>query len=119
LYRKPVNTDIISRAVDKLYALGIRVIVNIMLGLPGESRRSYQRTWDFLNDNQMKFYALNIYTFAAYEDANLDIVANQSDKDELYEHRSFWTPEEAREYAAWSPVFYSLGIDIVKRRKNG
>lgn len=112
-YHKPANEYRIRQALEKLYVCGIKIIPNIILGLPGETVKTYRNTHDWLWIWRKDFYSLNIYTLAAYADAELDIVASDGDTDELNDDRSFWTPEERAAYKAWSDEFYKLGINII------
>lgn len=114
-YRKPASEHIIDQAIQKLAQAGVKCIANIILGLPGETENTYSNTVEFLRDcyNIEYLYSLNIYTLAAYADSDLGISTNITDTDELFDDRSFWTPEEREAYRIWSERFYELGIAIV------
>lgn len=111
-YRKPAREYDMARAILDLNYLDVKVIANIILGLPGETFDTYCRTLDFLYHS--KLYALNIYTLAAYDSVDLGVEIKPGDKDELHNDRSFWTDDERRHYKLCSNEFYRLGIDIVR-----
>jgi hypothetical protein len=69
--RKPHRTEHIDRAVAKLRALGIKFVPNVIVGLPGETRETYERTLKFLRDNDDIISHVNIYNLAIYEGARL------------------------------------------------
>jgi len=121
-YRKPAREVDIDGAVTTLAGLGVKVIANIILGLPGETSQTYAKTYDFLSDwmHCNNFYSLNIYTFAAYADAEAtkELNVNAGDTDELNDNRTFWTDEERRAFNVWSESFYKLGIDIILEDEN-
>ena len=92
------------------------MIANLILGLPGETSQTYAKTYDFLSSWWSdKFYSLNIYTFAAYADAEAtkELDVNAGDTDELSDNRTFWTDDERVAFKYWSESFYRLGINIV------
>lgn len=66
---KPVNEGTIDLAVDKLRRLGIKVIPNIMIGLPGETVDTYVETLTWLNDNISAISHGNVYTYVDYSKA--------------------------------------------------
>lgn len=68
--RKPANCDTIDRAVNKLRNLGISVIPNIMIGLPGETRGTYQSTISWLVRNIDVISHVNVYTYVDYGNTN-------------------------------------------------
>lgn len=67
---KPVNETLIQWAVDKLRRLGIKVIPNIMIGLPGETRDTYKKTIAWLFQNIDAISHVNVYTYVNYSDGN-------------------------------------------------
>jgi radical SAM superfamily enzyme YgiQ (UPF0313 family) len=69
--RKPHRVAHIDRAVTKLRALGIKFVPNVIVGLPGETRETYERTLKFLRDNDDIISHVNIYNLAIYEGARL------------------------------------------------
>jgi len=64
---KPASEDLISRATDKLRKLGIKLIPNIMIGLPGETEQTYDHTIKWLWDNIDAISHVNVYSYVDYE----------------------------------------------------
>jgi hypothetical protein len=60
--RKPASEYLIRTAVDKLHKKGLKIILNVVTGLVGETLETYQRTLDFVEESKEKLFALNIYT---------------------------------------------------------
>lgn len=69
--RKPTNEETIDKATDKLRRLGIRLIPNLIIGLPGENAETYQHTSDWLETNADVISHVNVYHLAVYADADL------------------------------------------------
>jgi len=65
---KPASEKTIQDAVDKLKRLNIKVIPNIMIGLPGETRDTYKRTIAWLFQNQDVISHVNVYTYVDYSE---------------------------------------------------
>lgn len=117
-YRKPQTETMIYNAVDFLVNEGLHVISNIILGLPGETADTYYNTLSFLNFHQSKLFALNIYTLALYNDAELsgEIKGDgEGDSDELSTDRTFWSDDERGLYHKVCDLVYGIGIEIVGR----
>ena len=114
-FRKPQSERTIEQAVKKLRMYGIRTIVNVILGLSGETTGTYFKTYSFLYKNRRSLFALNIYNLAIYADAEIanDIDLADGDSDELCKEKSFWTKEEREAYNKFSDSFYLLGMEIV------
>jgi hypothetical protein len=121
-YKKPARVVSINGAMEILEDKCIEVIVNLILGLPGETYETYLNTLSFLITNTDRIYALNVNTLALYEDCKLFEefgtvgVTPQSDKDQLGTDRTFWTKEETELYEQFSKCIYASGI-IIHRRK--
>ena len=120
-YRKPSREFRIEQAVNKLYVADVKIILNLILGLPGETDITYAKTYSRIKTWQERFrqpYSLNIYTLAIYGDSEIgkEIIGDTSDtdKDELATDRTFWTPQERRDFELWSIAFYRLGVNIIK-----
>ena len=63
---KPASEKTIQAAVDKLKRLGIKVIPNIMIGLPGEDEYTYTDTISWLYSNIAAISHVNVYTYVDY-----------------------------------------------------
>jgi len=64
---KPAREMTIQAAVSKLKRLGIQVVANVMIGLPGETAETYNKTLSWLLDNKSAISHLNIYTYVDYD----------------------------------------------------
>lgn len=69
--RKPATEKTIDAATEKLRRLGIKLIPNIMIGLPGETQTTYSRTLHWLTTNADVISHVNIYNLAVYADSEL------------------------------------------------
>ena len=67
---KPATEKTIQAAVDKLKRLGIKVIANIMIGLPGENKYTYANTINWLYNNIAAISHMNVYTYVDYSDTD-------------------------------------------------
>jgi hypothetical protein len=83
--RKPQTESEIRDAVGILCWNRINCIGNIIIGLPGENEKTYQKTLDFVISGFDAFYSLNIYNLALYDDSELgkEIKHTEDDLDEL------------------------------------
>lgn len=68
LYNKPSNIKLIDKSIELLYENNINIIPNIMLGFPEDGIYSYVKNLFFIIKNRKKFYSLNIFTYANYDD---------------------------------------------------
>ena len=75
---KPATEKVIDAATEKLRRLGIKLVPNIMIGLPGETQTTYSRTLHWLTNNADVISHCNIYNLAVYADAEIadDFVAD-------------------------------------------
>ena len=64
--RKPASELLIRKAVIGLHKKGLKIILNVVTGLVGETLATYQHTLDFINESKEMLFALNIYTLAIY-----------------------------------------------------
>jgi radical SAM superfamily enzyme YgiQ (UPF0313 family) len=65
---KPASEKMIRNAVTRLHEHGLKIILNVITGLVGETLETYLHTLEFIEDHQDMLYALNIYTLAVYSD---------------------------------------------------
>ncbi len=68
---KPASEKIIDAASEKLRHLGIKLIPNIIIGLPGETPTTYTKTLNWLSNNADVISHMNIYNLAIYADCGL------------------------------------------------
>ena len=69
--KKPVTEESIQQAFDKGRKLGVSMIPNIMIGLPGETVETYGRTLDFIRGNTDVISHINVYNLAVYPESEM------------------------------------------------
>ncbi len=68
---KPANEKLIAAATAKLRRLQIKLIPNLLIGLPNETADTYSRTLNWLSDNKDIISHINVYNLVVYETAEL------------------------------------------------
>lgn len=107
---KPANERLIEQALQKLRAAEIIVIPNVMVGLPGETRETYENTLGFLAANSDVISHVNVYNLAVYEGTELaDVIGDvsETDLDENRIAKSFYADPALHETAA--KALYAAG----------
>lgn len=111
---KPANESAISSVVGQLHNTGIKFIANLIIGLPGENKETYEHTLNFVE--RVKPYALNVYNLALYEDSiltkELGIVDNE--KNENVVERSYNSKEQNQLNKWFEESLYTLGLKQLK-----
>jgi 8-oxo-dGTP pyrophosphatase MutT (NUDIX family)/GNAT superfamily N-acetyltransferase len=83
--KKPANEMLLEQAAQKLRQARVNFIPNIMVGLPGETKETYQRTLDWLNRHRDIISHTNAYNLALYDQSELSKQLNAvsaADRDE-------------------------------------
>jgi len=62
IMHKPLNLDIVKRVAEDCRALGIYSDVNILIGLPGETRQDMEDTRSFLKTIEANWFRINVAT---------------------------------------------------------
>jgi len=91
-YHKPSSELLSIKAFDKIRNLyPVKVIPNIIIGLPEENKYTYIHTLEFLTAYKSIISHLNIYNLAVYDDTELSkrIKCSKEDKNELSVNKSF------------------------------
>jgi hypothetical protein len=108
--RKPATEAQMEASANKLRELGITLIPNVLIGLPGETPETYARTLDFLKKHSDIISHANIYNLAVYKDTELAkkiTTASPGDYDENVREKTFYAdPEVHRVFAG---DLYSAG----------
>ena len=118
LQRKPATEALIQAAADKLKAAGIAMIPNLVIGLPGETSLTYDRTLSWLKANEDNISHANIYNLAVYEGSDLakEITAKTAaDADENVGGKSFRTPEELQADEDFSRDVYAWASGVLDK----
>ncbi len=71
IYHKPASERSIDKAFRVLENVGIKIIPNIIVGLPEENKESYTHTLTFLDIYRHNISHCNIYNLAVYRDTPL------------------------------------------------
>ena len=116
--RKPHRVTHIDQAVARLRTLGIKFVPNIIIGLPGETKESYERTLKFLRNNEDIISHVNVYALALYDQARLkDEMGlenlNAADVNENVIRKSFQKDPELHEWFA--NEVYQFGTQQAER----
>lgn len=99
---KPHNVKLIDEAIDIIRKTDAKLIPNIIVGIEGETRQSYDNTLQFLEDNKDIISHANIYSLALYEGTELgnSIEAKiDSDRNENMVEKSFHADPELHKQA--------------------
>ncbi len=118
-YNKPQNTGTIDTAINILKSMGVNIIPNIIIGLPGETLHTYVETYKWLLNNRHKFLMLNVTNFVPYagSDASDIVETKQEDLNQTICERSYHTKEEAFDTKVFTHLLFELGMEIIKATK--
>ena len=118
-YNKPQNTGTIDMALNILKSMGINIIPNIIIGLPGESMFSYWNTLDWILRNKHDFLMLNVTNFVPYggSDASGIVKTQPGDLNQTVCKRSYHTEKEAIAVEVFTELLFGIGMDILKATK--
>ena len=89
---KPQTENSIIKCLELLKTKNVKLVLNIMIGLPKEKQKTYLKTLKFLHTYQGDIFFLNIYNLAIYSNAilNQEIkIQSDSDKNEHSVNKSF------------------------------
>lgn len=109
--KKPATENSIQRAVDVLRLYNINVILNLIVGLPNETRETYLHTLEFING--VKPYGMNIYNLALYKDSELSKELNIEDADENKVIKSYHTLSQNRLNKWFNDTLFLIGLDNI------
>ncbi len=118
-YNKPQNTGTIDMALNILKSMGVNIIPNIIIGLPGEDIYTYSETLKWIDDNKHKFLMLNVTNFVPYVDSDASgIVETKSeDLNETVCKRSYYTDLEAIATEVFTELLFEIGMEIIEKTK--
>ncbi|KKN32343.1 hypothetical protein LCGC14_0814930 [marine sediment metagenome] len=114
-YSKPQNTSTIDLAVFILEKMGVNIIPNIIIGLPGENLFTYWATLDWLNDNKQNFLMLNITNFVPYVGNEVSTVGQDLNENSM--KCSYHTPLEAAAVRIFTESLFDIGMEIIEATK--
>ena len=118
-YNKPQNTGTIDMALNILRSMGVNIIPNIIIGLPGETIHSYFNTWQWIKTNAHRFLMLNVTNFVPYEgtEAAVGMIKNEGDDNQTMRKRSWHTAKETKATRLFSDSLFSVGMEIIEKTK--
>ena len=115
--KKPQNIKIIDNAINVLKALNIKIIPNIIIGLIGENKTSYNNTLSFIKKHKKDIFLLNIYNLALYINSdlakNID-VKNENDYNENSINKSFYSEAQKIDNMYFYNQIFKQGLKILK-----
>jgi len=115
---KPQNIKVINEAMKQLIKLDIKIIPNIIIGLVGENKETYNNTLNFIKEYKDNIYLLNIYNLAVYLNSELakEInINNDNDLNENSTNKSFYNNEALKDNEYFYNEIFKLGIIILRR----
>lgn len=115
---KPQNIDIIETSIEVLKSLHIKIIPNLIIGLIGENRQSYNNTLKFIKKHIKNIFLLNIYNLAIYQTSALANEINIKNDDDLNENvtkKSFYNATQLEDNDYFYNSIFKLGMDILKQ----
>ena len=69
--RKGHKMATVKRILEDCHALGVKTVLNTMVGLPGESREDAMDTLAFLRENQDRFFEAHVEIFRLEKDSDI------------------------------------------------
>ena len=112
---KPSNEMVIDESLKILNSYHKNVIPNIILGLPGETFLTYNKTLRWIQKMKKKLYSLNIYSLALYDETQLGKENPNGNKNES-KLKSEETDEPLEAYDYFYDQFFMSGMSILTRR---
>lgn len=112
---KPSNEMVIDEALKILNAYHKNVIPNIILGLPGETFLTYNKTLKWIQKMKKKLYSLNIYSLALYDESQLGKENPNGNKNES-KLKSEKTDKSLEVYDYFYDQFFMAGMSVLTRR---
>lgn len=119
-YKKPATIDIINKAIKILKNNDIKIILNIIIGLLGENKKTYNNTLSFIKKNQKDIYLLNIYNLAVYLNSELSkiiAIKNNNDLNENKTQKSFYNKKQVKNSKYFYNNLFKIAIKILKNKK--
>lgn len=116
---KPQNIKTIDKAIDTLKVLNIKIIPNLIIGLIGETKTSYNNTLNFIKKHKKDIYILNIYNLAIYLKSELskDIeIKSENDLNENSTNKSFYDSKALKNNEYFYNSIFKIGLEILKQK---
>jgi len=115
---KPQDERLILKAMEALAKLDVKVIPNIIIGVIGEDKASYDKTLSLLGRFKEYIYILNIYNLAIYNKAQLSKEIDVNSDNDLNENsldKSFYNSKQRKDNAYFYNSIFSVGLKILSQ----
>ena len=116
--KKPQQTKTILKAMQILRQLKIKIIPNIIIGIIGENKQTYNNTLRFLKHYKKDIYLLNIYNLALYLNSELakEInVKNDNDLNENSTNKSFYNKQALIDNEYFYNQVFNFGMELLTK----
>ena len=102
-----------------LKSMGVNIIPNIIIGLPGEDMFTYSETLKWIDENKHKFLMLNVTNFVPYAGSDASDIVNTQPGDlrQTTCKRSYHTDLETMAIQLFSELLFEIGMEIIKATK--
>ena len=117
---KPQTENGIVKCLEFLKTKNVKLVLNIMIGLPEEKQKTYLKTLKFLQTYQDDIFFLNIYNLAIYNNTTLrQEIKIQSDNDlnEQCINKSFHTSRENENAYIFSNELEAINKYLIERSR--
>jgi len=118
-YSKPHTKQQIDQAMQRARENGLKVVPNIIIGMPEETVQTYQNTLNFLYQNRDIISHVNAYNLAVYKGTPLSEVIKSTsltDADENKIEKSFHTNEDL--HRDFSDAIFKFGLEQLQTPEN-
>ena len=118
VHHKPAREKSINEAMEKIeQSIGNhRIIPNILVGLPEETKATYGNTLMWLDDHAEWFSHLNVYNLALYEGSEIAGRLCAKDKADRNENVTAKSWQRSHAHAAFSDQMYARGLEMLDYR---
>jgi len=113
---KPQDEKLILKAMIALEKIDVKVIPNIIIGIIGENKQSYNKTLSLLNRFEECIYILNIYNLAIYNNTQLSKEIDINSDNDLNENsldKSFYNSNQNKDNLYFYNSIFSIGLKIL------
>jgi radical SAM superfamily enzyme len=114
-YRKPSTTQKIIQATDKLRQLPVKLVPDIIIGMPEETHETYQNTLQYLADNRDVISHINVYNLSVYKHTDISQwfqAKEDGDCDEYTIHKSFHGKNNSHQ--EFHDAIMKMGLDFLQ-----
>jgi hypothetical protein len=113
---KPQTTKTIIDALKILKQYKIKIILNLIIGIIGETYQSYTNTLYFIETFQRDIYLLNIYNLSIYQDTELSKEIETLDVNDSNENiigKGFYNKQQKTDNEYFYNEIFQIGLRIL------